>query len=146
MAYRLLSSGVFVRTHDMSVPTILIIDDDKLIRWSMSMLLSRAGFRVREAATGVGGLAAVHHGLADLVLLDIALPDQDGFSVLRGIRQVRPDLPVLMMTADATSDSAERALRLGAQGHLDKPYDPAALQAAVRGALNSAAPPGQSAA
>ncbi len=130
----------------MSVPTILIIDDDKLTRWSISALLTRAGFFVREAATGMGGLAAVHHGLADLVLLDIVLPDQDGFSVLRGIRQVRPDLPVLMMTADATSDSAQRALRLGAQGHLDKPYDPAVLQAAVRGALNSAAQPDQSAA
>jgi DNA-binding response OmpR family regulator len=130
----------------MSVPTILIIDDDKLIRWSMSELLTRAGFRVREAATGMSGLAAVLHGLADLVLLDIALPDQDGFSVLRGIKQVRPDLPVLMMTADSTSESEERALHLGAQGHLDKPYDPIVLQAAVRGALNSAAPPGQSAA
>lgn len=129
-----------------SVPTILIIDDDKLIRWSMSELLTRAGFRVREASTGMGGLAVVDHGLADLVLLDIALPDQDGFSVLKGIRQVRPDLPVLMMTADATFESAERALRLGAQGYLDKPYDPAVLQAAVRGALNSAALPGQSAA
>jgi DNA-binding response OmpR family regulator len=133
-----------MKTWGMSVPTILIIDDDKLIRWSMSELLTRAGFRVREASTGMGGLDVVHHGLADLVLLDIALPDQDGFSVLRGIRQVRPDLPVLMMTADATSGSAERALRLGAQGYLDKPYDPVVLQAAVRGALNSATLPGQS--
>lgn len=127
----------------MLVPTILIIDDDKLIRWSLSTLLGRAGLRVREAATGECGLAAVHQGLADLVLLDITLPDQDGFSVLKRIRQFRPDLPVLMMTANPTSETAERALRLGAQGQLDKPYDPAVLQAAVRGALISASPSGQ---
>ncbi|HSB81188.1 MAG TPA: response regulator [Candidatus Methylomirabilis sp.] len=120
-------------------PTILIIDDDKLVRWSLSALLGRAGFRVCEAATGAGGVAAVHLGRADLVLLDIALPDQDGFTVLKMIRQARPDLPVLMMTADATPETAERATRLGAQGHLGKPYDPTALQAAVRGALKQSA-------
>ena len=130
----------------MPSPTILIIDDNRLIRWSVSALLGRAGFRVCEAATGAGGIAAVRLGLADLVLLDIGLPDQDGFSVLGVIRQVRPDIPVLMLTADTTSDSVKRTFCLGAQGHLGKPYDPAVLQAAVRGALKSAIPPDRSAA
>ena len=125
----------------MSGPTILIIDDDKLVRWSLSALLGRAGFRVCEAATGAGGMAAVHLDQVELVLLDIALPDQDGFTVLRMIRKARPDLPVLMMTADATPETAERAIRLGAHGHLGKPYEPAALQAAVRGALKKSAVP-----
>ena len=130
----------------MPLPIILIIDDDKLIRWSVSALLGRVGFLVREAATGASGIAAVRLGNADLVLLDIGLPDQDGFSVLKGIQRVRPDLPVLIMTADASAETRERVLRLGAHGHLSKPYDPAMLQAAVQGALKSAIPQDRSAA
>jgi CheY-like chemotaxis protein len=121
----------------MSPTAILIIDDDKLIRWSLSTVLGRAGYRVHEAATGQEGLAAVESGTPDLVLLDIMLPDMDGFSVLTAIHQAHPDLPVLMMTADATADTAKQALRLGARGHLDKPCDPAVLLAAVSEALQS---------
>lgn len=123
--------------------TILIIDDDKLIRWSLSAVLVRAGYRVHEAATGKDGLAAAQSRTPDLVLLDIMLPDMDGFTVLTAIHQARPGLPVLMMTADATTETARQALRLGARGHLDKPCDPAVLLAAVSEALQSATPPGQ---
>jgi CheY-like chemotaxis protein len=128
----------------MPSPTILIIDDDKLTRWSVSMILGRAGYRIQEAASGEEGLLAVRAGAPDLVLLDISLPDQDGFTVLTAIRQLRPDLPVLMMSADATSETVEQALRLGARGHLDKPCDRASLQEAVRRALQSGTTPSQS--
>jgi len=121
----------------MPVPRILIIDDEMLIRWSVSKVLERAGYRVSEAATGKDGLAAIEAGSPDLVLLDITLPDLDGFGVLEAIRQDHPEIPVLMMTADATRETAERAFRLGARGHLDKPFDPASLQAAVSDALQS---------
>ncbi len=116
---------------------ILIIDDERLIRWSVSRLLERAGYRVSEASTGKDGLAAIEADSPDVVLLDITLPDLDGFSVLRAIRQGHPQIPVLMMTADATRETAQRALRLGAREHLDKPFDPASLQAAVFEALHS---------
>lgn len=127
----------------MPTPTILVVDDDKLIRWSVSVVLGHAGYRVQEAATGKEGLAAVLEHRPDLVLLDIALPDMDGFTVLEAIRQTRPDLPVLMMTADATTETARQATRLGACGQLDKPFVPALLQAAVSEALKSTPPPGQ---
>ncbi len=127
----------------MPVATILIIDDDKLIRWSLSTVLGRAGYRVHEAATGKEGLAAVESGTPDLVLLDIMLPDMDGFTVLEAIRRSHPDLPILTMTADATTETALQALRLGARGHLDKPCDSAVLQDAVSEALNPATPPRQ---
>jgi len=120
--------------------TILVIDDDRLIRWSVSVVLGHAGYRVQEAATGKEGLAAVLEHRPDLVLLDIALPDLDGFAVLEAIRQTHPDLPVLMMTADATSETARQALCLGARGQLDKPFDPALLQATVSEALKPATP------
>ncbi len=126
----------------MSAATILVIDDDKLSRWSLSTLLGRAGYDVREAATGKEGLASIQEGVPRLVLLDIDLPDMDGFAVLEKIREARPALPVLIMTADATAESARRALHLGAQGQLRKPIDSATLDAAVSQALQSSAPPG----
>lgn len=127
----------------MPVPTILIIDDDKLIRWSLSTVLGRAGYRICEAATGKEGLAAVESGTPDLILLDIMLPDLDGFALLEAIRHAHPELPVLTMTADATPETARQALRLGASAHLEKPCDSVALLTAVSEALQSITPPGQ---
>lgn len=127
----------------MPAATILVIDDDKLIRWSVSTVLGRAGYRVKAAATGEEGLAAVQNRTPDLVLLDITLPDMDGFRVLGAIRQSHPEIPVLTMTADATAETAREALRLGARGHLDKPFDPPSLKAAVSQALGSVTQPKQ---
>lgn len=127
----------------MPSPTILIIDDDRLIRWSVATVLGRAGYSTQEAATAKEGLVAVQRRRPDLVLLDVKLPDMDGFAVLQAILQACPDLPVLMMTADATTETTRQALRLGARGQLDKPCDPAVLLAAVSEALQSTAPPGQ---
>jgi CheY-like chemotaxis protein len=126
----------------MSPATILVIDDDKLSRWSLSTLLGRAGYGVLEAATGKEGLASIQKAAPRLVLLDIELPDMDGFAVLKVIREAHQDLPVLMMTADPTAESERRALRLGAQGQLQKPIDAATLDAAVSQALKSGTPPG----
>lgn len=127
----------------MGVPTILVIDHDKLIRWSVSAVLGRAGYRVHEAATGKDALAAVQDGAPDLILLDVDLPDMDGFTVLNQIRARHPDLPVLMMTVDATTEMRRQALRLGVRDHLDKPCDPALLKAVVAQALQTATPPSQ---
>jgi len=101
------------------MPTVLVIDDDKLVRWSVSMTLGRAGYRVHEAATGMDGLAAVRDCPPDLVLLDISLPDLDGLSVLKGIRQIHPEMPVLMITAEPKAETREQPLRLGAYAHLE---------------------------
>ena len=126
----------------MPAASILVIDDDRLTRWSVSTLLGRAGYHVHEAATGKDGFAAIEEVGPNLVLLDIELPDMDGFAVLAMVRERHPDLPVLMMTADATAETARKALRLGAQGHLDKPINAATLDAAVSRALQSSTPPG----
>ena len=127
----------------MPAASILVIDDDRLTRWSVATLLGRAGYHVHEAANGKEGYAAIEEVGPDLVLLDIELPDMDGFAVLGMIRERHPDLPVVMMTADATAETVRKALRLGAQGHLDKHIDSATLDAAVSRALQSSAPPGQ---
>jgi len=128
----------------MSPTAILIIDDDRLIRWSLATVLGRAGYRLYEAATGQEGLAAIERDVPDLILLDVKLPDMDGFAVLTAIHEAHPNLPVLMMTADATPETAQQALRLGARGYLDKPCDSAVLQAEVARALRPSTPPVQS--
>ena len=127
----------------MSAATVLIIDDDRLIRWSLSTLLERAGYRICQATTGAEGLAAIQTNMPDVVLLDITLPDMDGFAVLQTVRQAHPNLPILTMTADATPEKARQAFRLGALGHLEKPCESATLLAAISEALKSNLPPRQ---
>jgi len=125
----------------MPSPLILVIDDDKLFRWAASKALERAGYRVHEAATGEDGLAAARDFHPEAVLLDIRLPDMDGFTVLEAIRQARPDLPVLMVTADPTPKTRRQALRLGANAYFEKPCEWASLLAALSQALHPSSPP-----
>ena len=118
----------------------MVVDDDPLFRWAASKILERAGYRVHAAATGQDGLAAARECHPGVVLLDIKLPDQAGFTVLEAIRQVRPDLPVVMLTAVPTPETSRRALRLGAYAYFEKPCDWTELLATVSRALQSFAP------
>lgn len=122
-------------------PSILVVDDDPLFRWALSEVLERAGYRVHPAATGEDGLAAIRDCQPGVVLLDIGLPDLHGFRVLEAIHQVRPNLPVLMVTADPRPETRQQALRLGAYAYFEKPYDWTELLAAVSQALQPSAPP-----
>ncbi len=119
----------------MTTRSILLVDDDRLTRFSLSKILGRAGYRVREAATGAEGLAAVDEERPDIVFLDIVLPDRCGFSVLRAIRANHPQLPVVMMTAHLTPEAAREAKSLGAWAYLAKPCNPAELQSIICTAL-----------
>ena len=94
---------------------ILVVDDDKLTRWSLARMLARFGYCVREAGLAAEGLAQAGESPPDLVLLDLRLLDKDGGSVLRSLRESRPELPVIMMSADATPPSP-RGRRLSGQG------------------------------
>ena len=125
----------------MALPLVLIVDDDKLTRWSVSRVLTRAGYRVREAATAADGLAAITDERPDAVLLDIVLPDGDGFSALRGIHETHPQLPVILITAHGSGETARMARELGARGHLIKPCNPAELCAALAFALDQPTSP-----
>jgi two-component system response regulator FixJ len=127
----------------MPSPLVLVIDDDKLFRWTASQVLERAGYRVHEAATGEAGLDAARDCHPGAVLLDIRLPDLDGFTVLKAIRQTRPDLPVLMVTAEPTPETSRRAVRLGAHAHFGKPCEWALLLDALSQALQNPTPPRQ---
>lgn len=117
--------------------SILVVDDDKLTRFSVSRILERAGYRTREAATAQAGLAAVEKERPDVVLLDIRLPDGDGFAVLREIRARFPGVPVVLMTAHHVEGAARAAVAMGARAYLAKPCDPTELHSAVTAALSS---------
>ena len=100
---------------------ILLIEDDKVARWSLMRALLVAGYRVRAAATAAEGLAETEHAPPELVLLDEQLPDADGGSVLQTLQQSHPALPVVMMSADATPETIQRLRDRGASGYLTKP-------------------------
>ncbi len=124
----------------MGTTNVLVVDDDKLTRWSVATTLARLGYEITEAATFGEGVAALQRHAPRLVLLDIRLPDGDGFVLLEQIRRRYPDIPVLMMTAHHSTETAKRSLTLGAAGHLSKPFKPADLTRAVASALEGVRP------
>ena len=101
---------------------ILIVDDEKLIRWSLRQRLETAGYRVLEADCGSGALACFDRDI-DLVLLDLRLPDIDGLAVLRKIRQLCESAAVILMTAYGSPETVRDALAEGALGVVNKPFD-----------------------
>jgi two-component system, NtrC family, response regulator AtoC len=102
--------------------TILVVDDEQLIRWSLSERLRADGYAVVEAPTGQEALARVADGV-DLVLLDYKLPDVDGVTVLRRIKEHDPDILVILLTAFATVDTAVEAMKIGAYHFANKPFN-----------------------
>jgi DNA-binding NtrC family response regulator len=101
---------------------ILIIDDDKLVTWSLSRDLQSDGCDITIAGDGKSGLTAFQQKQPDLVLLDLKLPDIDGLEILRTIKQENPDAIIIMMTAYATVQTAVDAVKIGAIDFIKKPF------------------------
>jgi len=104
--------------------TILIIDDEENLRRSLALILVRNDYKVTCAANAQEGLIALNAGPFDLVFLDLKLPDRDGIAILPEIRCLYPEMPVVILTAHATLDSAMQAVRQGANDYLLKPIQP----------------------
>ncbi|MFT6407849.1 MAG: DNA-binding response OmpR family regulator [Arenicella sp.] len=111
---------------------LLLIEDDKTLASALSRALSNEGFVVESSLTGQGGLDALSNFGADIVILDLGLPDIDGTSVLRKLRLSHKSLPTLILTArHATQDKVD-ALDLGADDYMQKPFEMAELLARIR--------------
>jgi DNA-binding response OmpR family regulator len=120
--------------------SILLVDDDQDIRELLQTYLSRCGFVVRTVGDGAGFRQALNDEPSDLVILDVMLPDEDGFSLCRWVRQHprQSQVPIIMLTA--SSDEADRVigLELGADDYLGKPFSPRELQARIKALLRRA--------
>src|SRR4030043_687191 len=95
--------------------TILVIDDEPNLRRSLGLILQRAGYNITTAANASEALHLLQSGAYDLTFLDIKLPDQNGIVLLPQIKELYPDMPVLILTAHATLDTAIEAVRAGAR-------------------------------
>ena len=115
--------------------TILICDDDSAIRTVLNQALGRAGYDVRTTGTAAGLWRWVSAGEGNLVITDVVLPDESGFDLIPRIKRMRPDLPILVMSAQNTLLTAITAAERGAFEYLPKPFDLKELTSVVMRAL-----------
>jgi len=115
--------GIFDGMVQTSVARILVVDDERLIRWGLRQGLQELGYQVDEAADGAEAVQAVQREVPDLVLLDYRLPDESGIDVLRRIRKLAPRIPVVMITAHASVSGAVEAMKEGAYDYIGKPFE-----------------------
>jgi DNA-binding response OmpR family regulator len=116
----------------MRVPRrILLVDDERSITSALSLLFQRGGYEVTIAHSGQDALDKLSDK-TDLIVLDIMMPDMDGFEVCRQVRQLATYVPILMLTARDTSLDKVTGLELGADAYLTKPFEPGELLAQVR--------------
>lgn len=120
--------------------SILIIDDEPNLRRSLGLILQRAGYIVTTASNAAEAIHLLQAGAYDLTFLDIKLPDQNGIQLLPQIRELYPEMPILILTAHATLDTAIGAVRLGARDYLLKPIDPESILSRVTDILIEAKP------
>jgi len=117
----------------------LLVDDDRELCQLVTRFLAREGFEISWASGGEAGVERALSGDFSLILLDVMMPDTDGFDVLRRIRQ-QSRTPVLMLTARGDTHDRIRGLEMGADDYLPKPFDPAELVARIRAILRRSAP------
>ena len=119
----------------MAIGSIIVADDDAAIRTVLSQALSRAGYEVKTTGTVAGLWRSVASGEGDLVITDVVMPDDSAFELLPRIKRMRPELPIIVMSAQNTFMTAIKASERGAYEYLPKPFDLKELVAIVGRAL-----------
>lgn len=116
---------------------VLVVDDEPLVRWSLSETLRDSGYDVTQVADAQSAIRTVADSRTDVVLLDLWLPDSADLSVLAAIRAISPQVPVILMTAYGTEELFEQARAAGAVMTLHKPFDMSILPSLIETALGS---------
>jgi two-component system nitrogen regulation response regulator GlnG len=123
----------------MTLPTVLIADDDRSIRTVLTQALGRSGYQVRATSSAATLWRWVEDGEGDVVITDVLMPDENGLDLIPRIRRIRPELPVIVMSAQSTLTTAVQATQRGAFDYLPKPFDLADLLSVVDRALKQPA-------
>src|SRR5579883_385541 len=121
----------------MPLEKVLVVDDEKLVRWSLRQKCQEWGYQVMEAPDGTTGVKVAQAEIPDLVLLDVRLPDIGGLEVLRNIKESNSARAVIMITADPQLEDVKQALKLGAYDFVGKPLDFDELAVTVKNALEA---------
>ena len=121
------------------IPKVLVVDDEPNIRELVQVALKFHGCTVTTSATGMDALALAETASPDLIVLDVVLPDIDGFEVCRRLRASDNDVPVIFLTARDTTSDTVTGLTLGGDDYITKPFSVEALVARVRAVLRRAA-------
>jgi len=121
----------------MASETVLVVDDEKLVRWSLRQKYEEWGFTVLEAENGTAGLRLVQSGNPDLILLDVRMPDLTGLEVLQRLKDGGDARAVIMITADPQLDDVKAAIKLGAFDFIGKPIDFDELHVTTQNALET---------
>lgn len=118
-------------------PAILIVDDDEVMRETLSDVFAKMDYEVFATGTGMETIQSIHRQLIDLVLLDIRLPDMDGITVLKKIKEIDTDLMVVMMTAYSDVQTAVVAMKAGAYDYINKPFELDELKMLIQKAVET---------
>lgn len=102
---------------------VLVVDDDKLMAWTLKEKLSKEGFEVKTAETGEKALKIIREDLPELAFVDVFLPDIDGIQILKEIMKINSETPVVMITGHGSVDTAVTAMKLGAYDYIQKPVN-----------------------
>jgi CheY-like chemotaxis protein len=124
-------------------PTVLLVDDNPMVRETVAMILEEREFQVVVARDGHAGLAAVEHAQPDVVLTDIIMPELDGIGFLAALRRSHPTIKIVVMSGGGrvgNSDYLSIAAKLGADGILAKPFTDDELDAVLKDVLTRPAP------
>ncbi len=119
------------------LPSILVIDDDSEVRYSLSRVLSSRKYQVMEAASGEQGIAIVKKSPPDLIFLDVRMSGMSGLDALQHIRSVNPRQMVILMTAFGTAQTAIEAMKYGAFDYIMKPFEPQKVLSLAENALKA---------
>lgn len=117
------------------IPKILVIDDEERMCWALERALSHEGYQVLTATRGLQGIGIAQDTELSLVILDLKMPDIDGLEVLKKIKHINPHIPVIMITAHGTIDTAIDAMKIGAADYIIKPFKLEAIKDQIKQAL-----------
>ena len=117
---------------------VLVVDDEKLIRWTLKENLGKIGYEVVEAENGSEALKVFSAALPDLVLLDVHLPDTSGIEVLKSLKNIDKDVPIIIVTAFGNIQTAVDSMKFGAHDFVEKPFEIEKLQIVMEKALENA--------